>query len=64
MIPLIQKNIGKLKKICAVHSVAQLYLFGSAASGNFEDNSDLDFAVIFDEYLSPLEHGCLFCPKG
>ncbi len=60
MIRLIQENIEKLKQICAVHSVSELYLFGSAASGDFGDKSDLDFAVIFKKNLSPLEHGDAF----
>jgi hypothetical protein len=60
MILLVQNNIEKLKQISCEHSVAELFLFGSAASGYFGDQSDLDFAVIFKEQLSPLEHGDAF----
>ncbi len=57
MIDLVKSNINKLRKISSKHSVAELYLFGSAASGSFNDVSDLDFAVVFKESLGPIEHG-------
>ena len=60
MIKIIEKNIEELSFICKSNKVAELYLFGSAASGKFTDNSDLDFAVLFFESLSPLEHGDAF----
>ena len=60
MIKIIEKNIEELSFICKSNKVAELYLFGSAASGKFTDNSDLDFAVLFSESLSPLEHGDAF----
>ncbi len=60
MIRSIQENIEKLREICSACSVAELYLFGSAASGDFGDQSDLDFAVTFKKHLSPLEHGDAF----
>ena len=56
----IEENIEELSFICKSNKVAELYLFGSAASGKFTDNSDLDFAVLFSESLSPLEHGDAF----
>lgn len=57
MIPLIQNNIEEIKALCKQFHVAELYLFGSALSDNFRDDSDLDFAVLFDENISPLEQG-------
>ena len=60
MIKIIEENIEKLSSICQSNSVAELYLFGSATTGKFTDNSDLDFAVLFFESLSPLEHGDAF----
>ena len=38
----------------------ELYLFGSAVSGTYTRDSDLDFAVIFKKSLLPLEHGDAF----
>ncbi|MFT5337906.1 MAG: putative nucleotidyltransferase [Sphingobacteriales bacterium] len=60
MIKLVEENIEKLRNICKTGSVAELYLFGSAVSGNFSDTSDLDFAGLFKEGLTPIEHGDSF----
>ena len=60
MIRIIEENIEELSSICESNYVAELYLFGSAVSGKFTDHSDLDFAVLFFESLSPLEHGDTF----
>ncbi|NEN24626.1 nucleotidyltransferase domain-containing protein [Cryomorpha ignava] len=60
MIELIKSNSNALNAICAKHFVAELYLFGSALTGVFSADSDLDFAVLFSESLQPLEHGDAF----
>jgi len=55
---IITKDIeSKIAALCVKHKVDNLYLFGSALTENFNIDSELDFAVIFDENLSPLEHG-------
>ena len=38
----------ELKQLCREFNVKELYLFGSAVSGNFSPDSDLDFIVNFD----------------
>ena len=38
----------ELKFICKQFNVNRLYLFGSAANGNFENDSDIDLIVEFD----------------
>lgn len=60
MVELVQNNQEELRKICKDNNVAELYLFGSAVSGQFDDESDLDFAVVLNENLSPIEHGDSF----
>ena len=60
MIKIIEENKEELSAICKANHVAELYLFGSAVSGEFTYKSDLDFAVLFAESLSPLEHGDAF----
>lgn len=60
MIKIIEENREELYAICKANHVADLYLFGSAVSGKFTDDSDLDFAVLFAESLTPLEHGDAF----
>lgn len=60
MIQLVKDKEQELKLICEHFLVAELYLFGSALTESFNKNSDLDFAVLFKESLSPLEHGDAF----
>ena len=57
---LIEDNLDELKKICRKNSVAELYIFGSALTNDFSDQSDLDFAYVLKEGLSPVEHGDAF----
>ncbi len=45
---LIEKNIGRLKKLCVKYNVAKLYVFGSVNSDKFNKDSDIDFLVSFD----------------
>lgn len=48
---------AEIVRLCEKHGVAELYLFGSAATGGFEPGrSDYDFAVRFVD-MPPLEHG-------
>jgi uncharacterized protein len=44
-----------LEALCRKHRVLRLSLFGSGATGNLGEESDLDFMVEFEE-LSPSEH--------
>ncbi|SHF78939.1 hypothetical protein SAMN05443144_11368 [Fodinibius roseus] len=38
----------QLQEICKKYNVKELYLFGSATTDNFSEDSDLDFIVKFD----------------
>ena len=60
MIDLIKNKKEELHSICRKNKVAELYLFGSAASSDFNVESDLDFSVLFESNISPLEHGEAF----
>ncbi len=60
MIQLVQNNLDALKTICERYAVAELYLFGSAANDHYTENSDLDFAVVFKDTLTPIEKGDAF----
>lgn len=61
MIALVQDKLAQLAEACRRHRVRRLYLFGSAARGDFrERDSDLDFLVEF-EPMDPAEHAdCYF----
>lgn len=45
---LIEKNIDTLFKLCKQHKVKELYIFGSILTPSFNDSSDIDFLVQFD----------------
>ncbi|MFC2126058.1 nucleotidyltransferase family protein [Bacteroidota bacterium] len=47
---LIRENIDKLSEVFKTHYIEKAYLFGSAASNNVTDESDIDFLVSFNEY--------------
>ena len=52
MIALIEQHADALAAICRGRHVATLDLFGSAATGKFDADSDLDFLVTFAD-LAP-----------
>ncbi len=45
---LIERNIARLKRLCAKYKVAKLYVFGSVNTDKFNNESDIDFLVTFD----------------
>lgn len=47
---LIEKNIKQLKTLCLNYHVERLYLFGSAVTNNFSNDSDIDFLVKFKSF--------------
>lgn len=51
--PIIERNIDGIKKLCNMHAVAQLSVFGSALTDKFNNGSDIDFLVSFD--VMPME---------
>lgn len=46
---LIEENIDKIIEICKSHNVKELYLFGSILTDDFNENSDIDFLIQFDQ---------------
>lgn len=48
MIALVQNKIGKIAEACRRYKVKSLYLFGSAATGQFKAGSDIDFLVDYN----------------
>lgn len=44
---LLSEKIEKVKKLCVAHNVETMYLFGSALTSNFKNDSDIDFLVKF-----------------
>jgi predicted nucleotidyltransferase len=44
---IIERNIDQIIKLCKLHKVRDLYLFGSILTDTFNDESDIDFLVEF-----------------
>lgn len=42
-------NLDKIIALCKKYKVAKLWVFGSILTPRFNDNSDIDFLVDFDE---------------
>jgi len=45
---IVEKNIDKIRDLCAKHKVGRLFAFGSVLTNRFQIDSDLDFVVEFD----------------
>ncbi len=46
---LIEMNIDKIVALCKKYKVAKLWVFGSILTPRFNDDSDVDFLVDFDD---------------
>ncbi len=53
---ILENNIDNLKAICQSLKIKRLYAFGSAVSGNFTEDSDIDFLISFVENISIEEY--------
>lgn len=45
---LIDSNIDKLANLCKKHKVARMFVFGSAITDHFNNDSDIDLIVDFE----------------
>lgn len=51
MIPLVEQYLDEIVKLCEENEIKGLWLFGSAATGNWDpERSDLDFLFDIGEY--------------
>ena len=46
---LIQRHISQIAALCEKYKVKSLYVFGSVLTDRFNNDSDIDFVVIFDK---------------
>ena len=49
MTPLVQDNLKLIRHILHKHNVKRAFVFGSACTGKFNDNSDIDIIVAFQQ---------------
>lgn len=45
---IIEANIDRIIALCKKYKVSKLWVFGSILTPRFNENSDIDFSVIFD----------------
>jgi len=57
---IIQENKSKLNKMFQSHKIKNAYVFGSALGDEFNENSDIDLLINFEENIEPLERGDLW----
>jgi hypothetical protein len=57
---MLEGNQGGISQLCLRHRVIRLGVFGSAATGHFNESSDLDFLVDFDPALTAAERAGAF----
>ena len=49
MQPVLLNNLEQLERICRRHRVKRLYAFGSVCTDKFNDESDIDLIVAFEQ---------------
>jgi predicted nucleotidyltransferase len=57
MNPIIAQHLPQLLALCKKYRVVSMYLFGSAATGAFKENSDIDLLISFSSELTLEEYG-------
>jgi predicted nucleotidyltransferase len=55
--PIIQSQLPAVEKLFKSHKVKNAYAFGSAVGNKFNEKSDIDFLINFEDDLEPLEAG-------
>ena len=46
---LLKQNIDDIARLCRIHKVSKLFAFGSVLRESFNDESDIDLIVDFDQ---------------
>jgi predicted nucleotidyltransferase len=57
---IIASNIEEVRRLFKMHKIEKAYIFGSALTEDFHEDSDLDFLVKFEGNIEPLEKGELW----
>ena len=53
---IVKERLNDIIKLCENHGVKSLYVFGSANTGKFDKNSDVDLLISFKENLTVEEY--------
>lgn len=46
---IIKDNIKEIELLCKVYNVKKMFVFGSVCNDNFNESSDIDFLISFDD---------------
>ncbi len=57
---IIENNKLAIDKLCQENKVEKLYVFGSVLNESFNENSDIDFIISFDESIPLLSYSDYF----
>ena len=49
MIETLKQHKHEIARLCEIHDVKEMYVFGSAATKKFGENSDYDFLITFKD---------------
>jgi predicted nucleotidyltransferase len=54
---IINNNINEIISLLNLYKVKRAYAFGSVCTDKFNDESDIDLLIAFNDGLNPLEYG-------
>lgn len=57
MVEVLKNKMPVVVQLLKKHKVKRAYAFGSAVTGGFGKDSDIDLLVAFDDALDPVEYG-------
>ncbi len=57
MVDILQNKIPSIVELLRKHKVKRAYAFGSAVTGDFNKDSDIDLLIAFEDNLDPVEYG-------
>lgn len=57
MVEVLKNKMPVVIQLLKKHKVKRAYAFGSAVTGGFGKDSDIDLLVAFDDALDPVEYG-------
>ena len=58
--PSMQPHLTQVTELFKKHKIANAFFFGSVLTDKFDENSDVDFLINFQENIDPLERGELW----
>ena len=54
---IIENNLSEIKRLLTQYKVKRAYAFGSVCTDKFNEQSDIDFLIAFQEGMEPIERG-------